>query len=315
MLLSAPGTLGSHDVVGGLFYLKGLVTVAFLGCAWIIERIARRNKPQAVLEALYLFAWNPLVLLLAVGDGHNDIVMMAVVLLAFGFLLRESWTLAFVALALSVWIKYVSVIFLPLFVLYAWRRLRWRLEPSHPSAGGELRRILAQGGLAVVVLSGLLVAPFGPVEWGAQIGERLLRPVNAQGGAAEMWTLGLAAGMVLFAAAYVLLMLQLVREGDALRRRSGQALRQCSGQALRQCSGQALWQEQAFQQLLDVSFLASLFLFLLGAARSQPWHLIWPVALAGLSSRRWTWPVVTGLTALMLVVQVWIEWGAPGWNL
>lgn len=113
-----------------------------------------------------------------------------------------------------------------------------------------------------------------------------------------MWALGLAAGMVLFAPAYVVLVFRLLRRGGALRQRSGQAL----------------MHGQAFQQLLDVSFLASLLLFLLGAARSQSWHLIWPLALAGLSSRRWTWPVVAGLTALMLVVQVWIEWGAPGWN-
>jgi hypothetical protein len=299
MLLSAPGTLGLHDVVGGLFYLKGLVTVAFLICAWLVERIARQTKPQAVLEALYLFAWNPLVLLLAVGDGHNDIVMMAVVLLAFWFLLRESWTLAFLALALSVWIKFVSVILLPLFVAYAWRRLYSRPEPGHPAADGELRRILAQGGLAVMALSGLLLAPFAPVEWAAELGGRLLRPVNAQGGATEMWASGLATGMALFAAAYVVLIFRLLRRGSALR----------------QGSGQALLHGQAFRQLLDVSFLASLLLFLLGAARSQSWHLIWPLALAGLSSRRWTWPVVAGLTSLMLVVQVWIEWGAPGWNL
>ena len=41
-----------------------------------------RLTPGAALEGLYFFAWNPLVLLMAVGDGHNDIVLVALVLLA-----------------------------------------------------------------------------------------------------------------------------------------------------------------------------------------------------------------------------------------
>jgi hypothetical protein len=68
------------------------------------------------------------------------------------------------------------------------------------------------------------------------------------------------------------------------------------------------------QHLANASFLAALLAFVLGAARSQPWHLIWPVALAGLSDRRWAWPVSLGLSAAMLAAQVWVEWGAPGWG-
>ena len=65
------------------------------------------------------------------------------------------------------------------------------------------------------------------------------------------------------------------------------------------------------QQLLDASFTLSLLLFLLGAARSQPWHLIWPASLAGLSAKRWAWVSVAVLTAALLLSQVWVEWGTP----
>ena len=108
VLLSAIGTVGPHDVPVGLFYLKGLAVVAYLGGAWLVERILLDFRPKVALEGLYLFAWSPLVLLMAVGDGHNDMVMMALALLATWLLLKERLVLAFGVLALSVWIKYVS---------------------------------------------------------------------------------------------------------------------------------------------------------------------------------------------------------------
>ena len=66
------------------------------------------------------------------------------------------------------------------------------------------------------------------------------------------------------------------------------------------------------QPLVNAGFVASLLAFVLGGVRSQPWHLIWPLALAGLSDRKWAWPTVVVLTAVMLAVQVWVEWGTPG---
>jgi hypothetical protein len=123
VLLSAIGTIGSHDVPVGLFYLKGLAAVAYLGGAWLIERVLLEFRPEVALEGLYLFAWNPFVLLMAVGDGHNDMVMMALALLSIWLLLKERWVLAFGALALSVWIKYLSFALVPLIGIYVWRRL------------------------------------------------------------------------------------------------------------------------------------------------------------------------------------------------
>ena len=38
-LISAPGTLGRHDVAGGLAYLKGLAVAAYAGMAWLLEQI------------------------------------------------------------------------------------------------------------------------------------------------------------------------------------------------------------------------------------------------------------------------------------
>jgi hypothetical protein len=292
VVMSAPGTMGPFDVAAGLFYLKGMLVVAFLGCAWLLERILKIVRAEAALEGLYLFAWNPLVLLMAVGDGHNDIVMMAGVLLAFWLVLHERWSSALVALALSAWIKYVSAIFLAPLLLYTWRNLK--REERWPVLGGGA---LAVAGISILVLLPTRVlesSTMGPWRWITGVVERLIHPSNWQGDRGALPAQALTVGALLFAAVSVVLLWRSDRQRG---------------------SRSSLEQYGAFRHMADVSFVMSLLLFAFGAARSQPWHVIWPASLAGLSGRRWAWPAIIGLSALMLGVQVWVEWGAPGWRL
>lgn len=274
-LISAPATLGPYDVAAGLFYLKGLAVASYLGCVWLLERILRELRPAAALEGLYMFAWNPLVLLMAVGDGHNDIVMMALVLLAVWLLLRSMWIPAFGALALSIWIKYVSLIFLPLFALHAWRQLDSERVPRRWAP-------LAAGGLLVGLVSLLILLPFGDLKVYLELADRFLWPANWSYGLPNLATWGVRLGLLAFVALYAILAWRILQAGAS------------------------------FPKLANACFIASLLAFVLGAARSQSWHLIWPAAMAGLSDQRWAWPTVVALSVAMLVVQLWVEWGAPG---
>jgi hypothetical protein len=274
-LLSGLGTLGSHDEVAGVFYLKALAAVAYLGAVWLLERIVNKVRPGSAEEVLYLFAWNPLVLFMAIGDGHNDIVMMAMILLAAWLLLRERWVLAFGVLVLSAWIKYASLTLLPLFALYAWRQLEREPCPVR-------WRAVAQAALASISVTILVFVPFGDVGGVLQIGRRLLQPVNWQMGANNLVSGAFGAGLLIFCGAYLVLLVWFIR-------------------------GQG-----SFEPLGNAGFAALLLVFVLGFARSQPWHLIWPASLAGLADRRWAWPAVVGLSGILLVVQLWVEWGMPG---
>lgn len=290
LLLSAPGTLGRAGEAAGLTYLKGLAVAAFLGCAWLLERILRQMRPRDSIEGLYLFAWNPLVVLMAVGDGHNDVVMMAAVLLAYWLLLNRRWLFSFAILALSVWIKYVSAMLFPLIALYALRSEPWVGVGALPPAGKRDRwRVVWQGGLVAGTISALVCIPltvaWGPTPadpWLPKLAERLLWPSNWPGAPSDLVAWAMGVGLLLFGLAYLVLVARLLR-------------------------GPISW-----QRLMNVSFAVALLAFVLGAARSQPWHLLWPASLAGLSDLRWAWPLIAGLSALMLVVQVWVEWGAPG---
>ena len=68
---------------------------------------------------------------------------------------------------------------------------------------------------------------------------------------------------------------------------------------------------ERFQSFGSWMFLTALAVFGLGAARSQPWHLVWPLSLAGLSDLRWSRFAVGVLSVVMVGAQIWIEWGAP----
>jgi len=287
-----------------------------------VWQIGAKLRPGSGLEVLYLFAWNPLVLLMAAGDGHNDMAMMACVLLGFWFLLQESWALSFGALALSASIKYVGALFVPLFVLYTWD---WSRRESQRMPW----LALLSGGFAFFAVTAVIYAPLGSVEWGVGVLHRLIRPANwafafpperaartpglvhgAGSVPTEMlpWlpTLVLVIGLLAFAAAYLYLSARLVL-GLKRERLRARPLQNVQGQG-----GLLAPKKAQTQMLFNVGFVVSLLIFVLGAARSQPWHLIWPASLAGLSAQKWAWPPVITLSAVMLLTQVWVEWGTPG---
>jgi len=243
-LISAPGTLGRHDLSGGVAYLKGLAVAAYAGAAWLLERILRRIRPGDALEGLYLFAWNPLVLVMGVGDGHNDMVMMALVLLAFWLLLETRWLAAFVALWLAAWIKYVGAAFVPFFLIYAWAG---REKQSH-----ETWPLLVGAGLSGLAVTSLVFAPFGDGDEVWTLVRRVLFPANALPESRDAVSWATAAGLVLLVLVYLWLLRRMLRS------------------------------DRSFQVLCNLGFTATLLAFVLGAARSQPWHLLWPVSLAGL---------------------------------
>src|SRR5207245_9216315 len=115
----------------------------------LIALIAQRIVPRQAAAAVVCFGWNPLVLWEISANGHNDVVMMAFVLLALLLLLTKRWPLAFPALACAVLIKYISLVLLPIFVLWVLRR-----------QGRPAVRPLALGLAAMLALIVMVYVPF-----------------------------------------------------------------------------------------------------------------------------------------------------------
>ena len=106
----------------GLFWYKLTFVAALAGSNLLIYRIAQRIRPQQATLVLLLVSWNPLIIFGTFTGGGTDILMMFWALLAFHLLLKDKIYWAIGALSLSVLIKYVTVLLLPLFLIYFWKK-------------------------------------------------------------------------------------------------------------------------------------------------------------------------------------------------
>jgi hypothetical protein len=155
LLAGTVARLGLTDVVSGALAYKGVALLAYLIC---IAALARGTDGDP--RALLFFAWNPLVLLQGLGNGHNDLVMLAWLLLALVFWQRQSrggrfgdWLLAVVAMSLAVLTKASAAVMAPLLLVAILRtQPTWR------------RRGVALVGMAVLGAGLTLLAylPFWP---------------------------------------------------------------------------------------------------------------------------------------------------------
>jgi len=142
---------------GAAFLLfKSLNGVLLLGTTSLMVALARRLGLERPWLAAYAFGANPLVLLHVMGNGHNDILMVFLLMAALWQLGKpnDRWV-SLPLLLLSVLVKYASVLTGPFILLYLWRQRDWRS--------------IAVGSLASLVLLGILAAmyidPHQPWPW------------------------------------------------------------------------------------------------------------------------------------------------------
>lgn len=285
---AAPALLGGGDPLRTALGMKALVTLALLVSVVLAYLVARRQQPGSGVMAAYLLGWNPLLLWSTAGDGHNDMAMMAFVLLAFLLLPRRP-TAALCALVLGALVKYAALLLLPLFVLYLWRR------------GMPLSRVV--GAVAVAVLLGTVVS--APLWAGPQTLQALTRQVGGMStmspGAAllllgQRLHLGPEAAQVvtrvLLYGAFLLVYLGLLA---SVRGEDG--------------------------SLIKASFAALFALLLLATFWFRFWYALWPVSVAALlpAGERRLRAVAVALsgTALLLYAYtdylwVWLGFGLWG---
>jgi len=130
----------NHDLT---YFLFKLMAVLFsLGCLILVYKITEIIKPEMKNLAAFLYALNPLILLQTAIDGHNDIIMTFFVLLAFYALLKEKYYFSVVFLFFSVFIKFISILLLPLFFVYVY----------HKTSKIKVLKMLLVGAIPLVVL-------------------------------------------------------------------------------------------------------------------------------------------------------------------
>ncbi|MBN8657480.1 MAG: hypothetical protein J0M11_17250 [Anaerolineae bacterium] len=115
-----PVQLGIRDIGVGIVAMKVISLLAFAGMAWLIGWHGKQqDKGFAVsgVTAMAFFALNPLVLLEAVGNGHNDMTMAAFVMLGLILWQKGKWVWAAIALTVASLVKLPALFFIPLFGL------------------------------------------------------------------------------------------------------------------------------------------------------------------------------------------------------
>lgn len=135
---------------------NGLLYLLTAGLIWIgakqlnetgPDRFQGKLKPEL---ALYLYLWNPLVLIHSLANGHNDILMGFFVTLSALCGILGGWLWIIPALMAAILVKYGALVILPLALLYLLKNKQWFA--------------LLGGGVIAALLFGLTGLPYLP-DW------------------------------------------------------------------------------------------------------------------------------------------------------
>ncbi len=135
--------IGLQFFLPTFFLFKLLMIACFIGSVFFIGKILKTIAPEREVMGLIFFGLNPLMLIESVVSPHIDIVMMFFALWAFYFMIIEKHGKAYGLLFLSIAIKFVTAVLLPLFVVIH----RMKAEKIHRKWGFII-------GIAVILLIG-----------------------------------------------------------------------------------------------------------------------------------------------------------------
>lgn len=104
-----------------MWNIKLLVAASYILTTVFIGKILSKLEPDKKLLGMAIFALNPLVIFETLVSGHNDMVMMALVMIAYYlYLIKKRWA-SFFVLALSVAAKLITIFIIPVFFV-GWQR-------------------------------------------------------------------------------------------------------------------------------------------------------------------------------------------------
>ena len=116
--------LGFQKLLPTMILFKGLAIASYLVCSFFVYKILEKTSPNDKFLGLTIFSFNPLVVIESLVSAHNDVLMMALVLVAFWFLLKKKYLTAWFFLFFSGGIKFVTFSLIPVFVLIIWNQRR-----------------------------------------------------------------------------------------------------------------------------------------------------------------------------------------------
>ncbi len=253
LVAAATASLAGDGVVANVLAIKALGGVFLAGSIGIVAVLLRRTAPDRALAGVLLLAWNPLVLVMSLGFGHNDIAMVFWILLSVFCLAHHRYTLSVLSLVMGMLFKFIPLLLLPAAGLIALRAMRgWR---------SRLRFLLV-----TTVAAGLLVVlAYAPFWQGFEtLGIERRRALLTTSLPATVYALleaplgaGPAASGVSLAAAIATALFAL-------------------WQAVRAC------RKPSLTAFVRASFAILMFYLLFTCLWFHPWYAVWPLSLVPL---------------------------------
>lgn len=294
--------MAGNRLLTNLLVFKGLALAGYLTSMLLIAAILRRVAPQRALAGTLLFAWNPLVLLEAMPNAHNDPLAVALLLGAFGvlslrlkhtqhdetpepssderFWKRVSGGLALIVLGAAALVKLIPLLFFPLFLLFLLADEKgWRQR-----VGIGLLLIVPVLLLAIEYYRPFWHWPEVVSVFGRRLGMFRMSVASATKEALQRYVgedrakVLVRPLLAMFALAYLL---TLGRAAHALRMLPQRGPLAMAGRFLFGCQQTA--EKRAWDTLVGASFSVFLLYLLLGNFWFWPWYLILPIALLALA--------------------------------
>jgi hypothetical protein len=128
MIAALTSRLAGDDRIANVVAYKLVAVLGYLATILLIGLTLRRIAPERVLLGVYLFAWNPLVVYMTGGTGHNDLVMTALVIGSLYFLVRGWYVASTMTALVGALIKFIPLMLIPVIALVALRELPTRLR-------------------------------------------------------------------------------------------------------------------------------------------------------------------------------------------
>ena len=145
--ISAGATWLTGENLGATVLAFRLIAICCaLAASGFIWSCLRKYSPENAARGLVLFLWNPLLVMETGLSGHNDPVMLALVVLGVWLHLRGHKACAVIALTLSALVKCLTGMLIPLYMLLVLRESKtWRERISF-----VLRSAIPAGAVALV---------------------------------------------------------------------------------------------------------------------------------------------------------------------
>ncbi|HEX6975436.1 MAG TPA: hypothetical protein VF147_13620 [Vicinamibacterales bacterium] len=134
MVSAAISRLSGESLTAAVLGYRAVGLAVHLATTVAVWKVLRRVRPAEAVGGAIFYGWNPLVLVEAVGNAHNDVLVALFAVLLVAAATVHRWSVAAVFAACAVMVKPFAVLLLPGLGLLMLRRLRGASRLQHVAA-------------------------------------------------------------------------------------------------------------------------------------------------------------------------------------